>query len=96
MERLECFIFLPSKRVRPEFTGACLRDMSGTSVTNTIVSMAHSGDRLELERAFSGATVHDMLLDLVEVVTPGISLRFDLHLRLAAFCVELPLNDFSA
>ena len=32
----------------------------GTSVTNTIVSMAHSGDRLELERAFSGATVHDM------------------------------------
>ena len=54
--------------------------MSGTSVTNTIVSMAHSGDRLELERAFSGATVHDMLLDLVEVVTPGISLRFDLYL----------------
>lgn len=32
----------------------------GTSVTNTIVSMAHVGDRLELERAFSGATVHDM------------------------------------
>ena len=23
------------------------------------VSMAHAGDRLELERAFSGATVHD-------------------------------------
>ncbi|CAE7858087.1 SLC34A1, partial [Symbiodinium microadriaticum] len=32
----------------------------GTSVTNTIVSMAHAGERLELERAFSGATVHDM------------------------------------
>ena len=29
----------------------------GTSVTNTIVSMAHAGERLELERAFSGATV---------------------------------------
>lgn len=29
----------------------------GTSVTNTIVSMAHSGDRLELQRAFPGATV---------------------------------------
>ncbi|CAE7408646.1 Slc34a2, partial [Symbiodinium sp. CCMP2456] len=24
------------------------------------VSMAHAGERLELERAFSGATVHDM------------------------------------
>ncbi|CAE7301394.1 Slc34a2, partial [Symbiodinium pilosum] len=32
----------------------------GTSVTNTIVSMGHVGDRSELERAFSGATVHDM------------------------------------
>mmetsp|Transcript_68766 Transcript_68766/g.143612 ORF Transcript_68766/g.143612 Transcript_68766/m.143612 type:complete len:595 (+) Transcript_68766:81-1865(+) len=32
----------------------------GTTVTNTIVSMGHAGDRLELERAFAGATVHDM------------------------------------
>ena len=40
----------------------------GTSVTNTIVSMAHAGDRLELERAFSGATVHDMF-NMLSVVT---------------------------
>jgi len=32
----------------------------GTSVTNTIVSMGHLGNRLELQRAFAGATVHDM------------------------------------
>jgi len=32
----------------------------GTSVTNTIVSLGSSGDRIQLERAFSGATVHDM------------------------------------
>jgi sodium-dependent phosphate cotransporter len=32
----------------------------GTSVTNTIVAMGHLGDGDELERAFSGATVHDM------------------------------------
>merc|ERR1712232_528708 len=31
----------------------------GTSVTNTMVSLASMGDRIELERAFSGATVHD-------------------------------------
>ncbi|XP_033114773.1 sodium-dependent phosphate transport protein 2B-like [Anneissia japonica] len=32
----------------------------GTSVTNTIVSLAQSGDRNEFRRAFGGATVHDM------------------------------------
>jgi len=32
----------------------------GTSVTNTIVSMGQAGVRLELQRAFAGATVHDM------------------------------------
>lgn len=32
----------------------------GTSVTNTIVSLAQSSDRNEFRRAFAGATVHDM------------------------------------
>ncbi|KAL3924753.1 MAG: hypothetical protein SGILL_000848 [Bacillariaceae sp.] len=32
----------------------------GTSVTNTIVAMGQMGDGDQLERAFSGATVHDM------------------------------------
>lgn len=32
----------------------------GTSVTNTIVAMGQMGDGQELERAFAGATVHDM------------------------------------
>jgi len=32
----------------------------GTSVTNTIVAMGHMGNGDELERAFAGATVHDM------------------------------------
>ncbi|XP_071943570.1 sodium-dependent phosphate transport protein 2B-like [Antedon mediterranea] len=32
----------------------------GTSVTNTIVSLAQSGDRNQFRRAFGGATVHDM------------------------------------
>jgi len=32
----------------------------GTSVTNTIVAMGHLGDGDELERAFAGATCHDM------------------------------------
>lgn len=32
----------------------------GTSVTNTIVSLAHSSNRNEFRRAFGGATIHDM------------------------------------
>ena len=32
----------------------------GTSVTNTIVSLGHAKDPEEYERAFAGATVHDM------------------------------------
>jgi len=32
----------------------------GTSVTNTIVAMGQMGNGAELERAFAGATVHDM------------------------------------
>mmetsp|Transcript_49696 Transcript_49696/g.138011 ORF Transcript_49696/g.138011 Transcript_49696/m.138011 type:complete len:608 (+) Transcript_49696:73-1896(+) len=32
----------------------------GTSVTNTLVSMGQSGDRITLQRSFAGATVHDM------------------------------------
>lgn len=32
----------------------------GTSVTNTIVSLAHLKDPIEFQRAFAGATVHDM------------------------------------
>ena len=32
----------------------------GTSFTNTLVSMAHSGAMDEFRRAFAGATVHDM------------------------------------
>ncbi|XP_033114765.1 sodium-dependent phosphate transport protein 2A-like [Anneissia japonica] len=40
----------------------------GTSVTNTIVSLAQSGDRNEFRRAFGGATVHDMFNWLAVIV----------------------------
>lgn len=40
----------------------------GTSVTNTIVSMGSVGDKIMLERAFAGATVHDMFNMLTVLV----------------------------
>jgi sodium-dependent phosphate cotransporter len=48
----------------------------GTSVTNTIVAMGQLGDGDQLERAFAGATVHDMfnfmtvaILFPIEIIT---------------------------
>jgi len=40
----------------------------GTSVTNTIVAMGQMGDGEQLERAFAGATVHDMFNFLTVIV----------------------------
>jgi len=40
----------------------------GTSVTNTLVSMGQVGDRIMLQRAFAGATVHDAF-NLLTVAT---------------------------
>ena len=40
----------------------------GTSVTNTIVSFGQVANRDEFERAFAGATVHDMFNWLTVIV----------------------------
>ena len=40
----------------PMFMGANI----GTSVTNTLVAMAQIGNKMEFERAFAAATIHDM------------------------------------
>jgi len=40
----------------------------GTSVTNTFVALASMGNRLDYQRAFAGATVHDMF-NILTVIT---------------------------
>lgn len=57
----------------------------GTSVTNTIVAMGQMGDGDQLERAFAGATVHDMfnfltvlILFPLEVITGYLNYLTDL------------------
>lgn len=54
----------------------------GTSVTNSIVSMGFVGDRVDLQRAFSAATVHDCF-NVLSVVT-----LFPLELITGAFLPE--------
>lgn len=57
----------------------------GTSVTNTIVAMGQMGDGDELERAFGGATVHDMfnflsvaVLFPLELITGMLESKFEI------------------
>lgn len=58
----------------------------GTSMTSTLVSLTHIGDKEQFERAFSAATVHDcfnwlgvVTLLVIEVVT-GFLYQFTGHL----------------
>lgn len=60
----------------------------GTSVTNTIVAMGQMGDGDQLERAFAGATVHDMFNFLTVAVFFPIELITGYLNRLTALCVR--------
>lgn len=48
----------------------------GTTVTNTLVSMGHVGNRVEFRRAFAGATVHDFFNLCAVIVLFPIELHF--------------------
>ena len=58
------FLVLDVEPAIPIIMGANI----GTSVTNTIVSLAQSNERGQFELAFAGATVHDMFNWLAVIV----------------------------
>jgi len=60
----------------------------GTSVTNTLVAMGQLGDGDQLERAFAGATVHDMFNFLSVAVFFPIELVTGYLARLTKACVD--------
>lgn len=57
----------------------------GTSVTNTIVALGHSGNREHFKRAFSGATIHDMFnfLAVITLVPVEVASGYLYHLTKA-------------
>ena len=86
---------LPVPQAIPIIMGANI----GTSVTNTIVSLVHAGSRLELERAFAGATVHDMFnvlsvmtLLCLEMVVGGMTGEGGLLFHLSGILTEAALR----
>ncbi|XP_074652283.1 sodium-dependent phosphate transport protein 2A-like [Tubulanus polymorphus] len=60
----------------------------GTSVTNTIVSMAQSGQRGEFRRAFSGATVHDVFNWLSVIIFLPIEVASGYLYRLTSLIIK--------
>jgi sodium-dependent phosphate cotransporter len=60
----------------------------GTSVTNTIIAMGQMGDGDQLERAFAGATVHDMFNFLSVAVFFPLELITGYLVRITSACVK--------
>ena len=64
MNEVAVLLVLPVRPAIPVIMGVNI----GTSLTNTIVSLAQSTDRHEFRRAFAAATVHDMFNWLTVIV----------------------------
>ncbi|WP_395344829.1 Na/Pi symporter [Ningiella sp. W23] len=61
----------------------------GTSITNTIVSLGHIGDKQEFQRAFNAATVHDFFNIFAVMIFLPLEIMFGLLESLSAALVSL-------
>lgn len=71
---------LPLEVAIPMVMGANI----GTSVTNTLVSLGHAGNRAEFGRAFAGATIHDIFNILAVLILLPLEVTLGLIQRLSA------------
>lgn len=60
----------------------------GTSITNTIVSLGHIGNKNEFQRAFNAATIHDFFNIFAVLVFLPIEIMFGLLEKTSAFLVS--------
>lgn len=68
----------------------------GTSVTNTLVSMGHAGNREEFRRAFAGATVHDFFNILAVAVLLPLEIAFGFLEKTSAWLTTLLVDTGGA
>lgn len=61
----------------------------GTSITNTIVSLAHMGNKKEFQRAFNAATIHDFFNIFAVIIFLPIEIMFGFLEKSSAFLVSL-------
>lgn len=75
---------LPVETAIPMIMGANI----GTTVTNTIVSMAHIRDRDEFKRAFSSATIHDFFNILAVAIFLPLEVMFGIFEKISHWLVS--------
>jgi sodium-dependent phosphate cotransporter len=61
----------------------------GTSITNTIVSLGHIKDKLEFQRAFNAATIHDFFNIFAVLIFLPLEIMFGFLEHLSGFLVSL-------
>ncbi len=61
----------------------------GTSITNTIVSLGHIKDKVEFQRAFNAATIHDFFNVFAVIIFLPLEIMFGLFESLSAAMVNL-------
>ncbi|WP_117235903.1 Na/Pi symporter [Vibrio maerlii] len=84
---------LPVETAIPMIMGANI----GTTVTNTIVSLAHIRDRDEFKRAFSSATIHDFFNILAVAIFLPLEVMFGIFEKISHWLVSpmLATGDMS-
>lgn len=61
----------------------------GTSITNTIVSLGHIGNKVEFQRAFNAATIHDFFNIFAVLIFLPLEIMFGLFEHISAAMVSL-------
>jgi sodium-dependent phosphate cotransporter len=76
---------LPISIAIPMMMGANI----GTSITNTIVSLGHIGNKIEFQRAFNAATIHDFFNIFAVFIFLPLEIMFGLFEQISAAMVSL-------
>jgi len=76
---------LPISIAIPMMMGANI----GTSITNTIVSLGHIGNKAEFQRAFNAATIHDFFNILAVLIFLPLEIMFGIFQHISAAMVSL-------
>ncbi|MEO0802776.1 MAG: Na/Pi symporter [Cyanobacteria bacterium J06642_2] len=83
---------LPVAAAVPMVMGANI----GTTITNTLVSLGHIGDKQEFKRAFSAATIHDFFNLLSVVIFLPLEIFFHPLERIGLFFAQFFVGEGSA
>jgi sodium-dependent phosphate cotransporter len=68
----------------------------GTSITNTIVSLGHIGNKTEFQRAFNAATIHDFFNIFAVIIFLPLEITFGIFEHISAAMVNLVASGMTS